>query len=171
MSIRVLLIILLASCSFSSVAETDVTSATALEKKLTLEAIKKWKGFEGVWEGELHYVAAPKQDWYKLRQPVRLILEKSAIKFLVRNEGQDWREVAMSYRSYQPDELTLVVHAYGAQGVWTENNVIVITRRSENEAEVYVQRVVNNWAGKALPGEDLIYGDSRAGNVKRQSGT
>lgn len=171
MNVRALLLLLPAICCISALAETDNTSPTAIEKKAVVDAIKKWKGFEGVWEGDLRYVAAPKQDWYKQRQSTRLVLEKSVIKVFVRPEGKDWQEVAITYRSYQPDELTLIVFAYGAQGVWTENNIIVLTRRSENEAKVYVQRVVNNWAGKALPGEDLIYGDSRAGNVKRKPET
>lgn len=170
MKLRALLLLIVAACSTSAAAEPTVPSVTAKEKEVALAAIKKWKGFEGTWEGELRYVAAPTQDWYKQRQPVRIVLRQAEIKILTRVEGDEWTEIAQKYSGYQPDELSLVIHAYGSGGVWTENNVFVLTRRSENEAEVFVQRVVNNWIGKPLPGEDLIYGDSRAGNVKRKTG-
>jgi hypothetical protein len=104
------------------------------------------------------------------KQPLRVVIHQSEIKIFIRFEGKEWTEFASRYRAHQPDELTIVIHAYGASGVWTENNVFVLTRRSEDLAEVFVQRVVNNWAGHPLPGEDLIYGDSRAGNVKRKLG-
>jgi hypothetical protein len=171
MNIRTLVLLLGAVFCLPAFADTDGTLPTLAEKQAAVDAIKQWKGFEGVWEGELRYVAAPKEAWYQQRQPARLVLEKSAIKVFVRVEGSDWQELAMTYRSYQPDELTLVILGYGAQGVWTENNVIVLTRRSEDDAEMYVQRVVNNWAGKAPPGGDLVFGDSRVGKVKRQPGS
>uniref|UniRef100_Q478P6 Uncharacterized protein n=1 Tax=Dechloromonas aromatica (strain RCB) TaxID=159087 RepID=Q478P6_DECAR len=169
MNLRFLLLSFAAYC-VSAIAEPNPPSATPKDKEIAFATIKKWKGFEGIWEGELHYVAAPKKEWYKQRQPVRIIFRQSEIKILIRFEGGEWTEFAQQYGGSNPDELTLILHAYGSSGVWTENNVFVLTRRSENEAEVFVQRAVNNWAGKPLPGEDRIYGDSRVGHVKRKSG-
>lgn len=143
-------------------------AVTPAEREAALVAIKKWRGFEGTWEGEVRYVAAPKDEWYKQHQPFKITIKTNEPKAFIREGIREWSELGATYKVHQPDELTLLVHAYGAGGVWTENNVIVITRRSENAADVFIQRVVNNWAGESLPGEDTVYGDTRAGKVRRQ---
>jgi len=146
----------------------DAPATTQAVKERALSAIQKWRGFDGTWEGELRYVAAPKEEWFKQRVPFKLIITNNQPKAYFRLGVRDWSELGAAYQVHQPDRLTLVIHAYGAGGVWTENNVILLTRRSENTAEVFVQRVVNNWAGDPKSGEDLIYGDTRAGKVERQ---
>lgn len=138
------------------------------DKEKALGAIQAWRGFDGTWEGELRYVAAPKDEWLKQRMPFKLTYANGQPKVYFRIGVRDWVEVGAAYQVHQPDRLTLVVHAYGAGGVWTENIVVVLTRRSENAAEVFVQRVVNNWAGSPKPGEDLVYGDTRAGKAERR---
>ena len=145
-----------------------VSAATPEDKERALSAIQKWRGFEGTWEGELRYVAASKDSWLKQRTPFKVTVSKGQAKAFIRVGVRDWSELGSSYQVLQPDQITLVVHAYGASGVWTENNVVVLTRSSENSADVFVQRVVNNWAGKPGPGEELIYGDSRTGSVERK---
>jgi hypothetical protein len=146
----------------------DSPSATKEVREAALAAIKKWRSFEGTWEGEVRYVAAPKEDWYKERIPFRVTFKNNQPKVFSRQGVREWSELGATYRLHQPDELTVVIHAYGAGGVWTENTIVVLTRRTEDNAEVYIQRVVNNWAGKPLPGEDVVYGDTRAGKVTRQ---
>ncbi len=165
MQFRLLLAALLFSCSAAAQEPPLITRA---EQDAALTSIKKWRGFDGVWEGELRYVAAPKEEWLKQRIPLRLTFKNSEPKVFIRRGVQNWTELGATYRVHQPDELTILVHAYGASGVWTENNVIVLTRRTEDTGDVFIQRVVNNWAGKPLVGEDLVYGDTRAGKVRRQ---
>jgi hypothetical protein len=149
-------------------AQTPATpTITLADRERALSAIKKWQGFEGTWEGEVRYVAAPKEDWYKQRVFFKVVYKPNEPKVLVRYGALEWKEIGVTYRVYQPDELTLLMHVYGAEGVWTENNVVVMTRRTEHSADVFIQRVVNNWAGKLPPGQDAIYGDSRVGSVRR----
>lgn len=138
------------------------------ERDAALKSIRSWRGFDGTWEGEVRYVAAPRPEWLKQRQPFRVVLKGDEPKVYVRIKEQEWQEVGTVYRGFKADELTFVIHVYGADGVWTEHNVVLLSRRTENTAEVFIQRAVNNWAGKSLPGEDLIYGDSRTGTVRRQ---
>jgi hypothetical protein len=165
MHFRLLLAALLIT---SSAVAQEPPPITAAEKEAALAAIKKWRSFDGVWEGELKYVAAPKDDWLKQRIPFKLTFKNNEPKVFIRQGVRDWTELGATYRVHQPDELTILIHAYGASGIWTENNVIVLTRRSEDAGDVFIQRVVNNWAGKPLAGEDLVYGDTRAGKVRRQ---
>jgi hypothetical protein len=163
-------------CLFLAIQLLVVTSALAqqppplspAEKQAALATIQKWRGFEGTWEGEVRYVSAPKEEWYKLRVPFRVTIKNNEPKVFTRDGPRAWVELGATYRLHQPDPLTLLIHAYGADGVWTENNVVVLTRRAEDAADIYVQRVVNNWAGKPLPGQDLVYGDTRTGKVTRQ---
>lgn len=163
-------VLFLALATHAAQAQREGPTSMPAEKERALAAIKKWRGFEGTWEGEMRYVAAPKKDWYEQRIPVKIVIKASEPRVFVRHGIKDWNELGTAYRILQPDELTLVIHAYGAGGVWTENNVVVLTRRTEHTGEVFVQRVVNNWAGEPLPGEDLVYGDTRSGSVARATG-
>lgn len=150
-------------------AQDTTTSLTPAQRQSSLAAIQNWRGFEGTWEGEVRYVAASrKRDWHKHGMSFRVAIANNEPKAYFRAGGRDWTELGTTYRVNQPDPLTLVVHVYVAGGEWTENNVIILTRRSENAADVFVQRVVNNWAGKPPPGEDAVFGDTRSGKLERR---
>lgn len=163
---RIVAILLLFLCTH--VSGQPSPTVTPRDRDAALQAIKKWRGFDGTWEGEVRYVAAPKPEWLKERQAFRAILKNNEPKVFLQTGVRDWLELGSVYRTHQPDELTLVIHAYGSASVWTENHVVVLTRRTENAAELFIQRVVNNWAGTPQQGEDLVYGDSRAGKAQRQ---
>jgi hypothetical protein len=152
----------------AAAVQADENSISPVERDAALAAIKKWRSFEGAWVGEVQYVAAPDPEWLKGIQPIKITFDGKIPKAYVRVGEHDWSELGSKYGVSQTDELTVVIHAYGSGGVWTENNVIVLTRRSENEAVVYIQRVVNNWAGTARLGEDRVYGDTRFGKVERK---
>lgn len=168
---RKLVIAMFLAC-FASQALTQVSPPpiTPEEVQKAMADIKSWKGFDGVWEGTLKYQAAPVGGWSKQTIPVKVTITQGIPKVQMRVGVQDWKDLGTTYRHFQPDELTLVIHAYSAQGVWTENQVVVITRRTENTGEMWIQRSVNNWVGHPLPGEDLVYGDTRSGKVTRRPG-
>ena len=140
---------------------------TQEDRTRALTAIQGWTGFEGIWDGEIKYVAAPVEAWFKMRMPFKLVLDGGLAKAYYQTETQRWTELGSTYQVLQPDKLTLVVYAHGAGGVWTEGNVIVLTRRTENTAKVFVQRVVNNWVVPPQPIEDPVFGDTRTGEVER----
>lgn len=165
MKLRLFLCTLLVATCAVAQEPPEISKA---EKDNALAAIKKWRSFDGVWEGELKYIAAPNNDWFKERIPFKLTIKNNEPKVFTRQGIREWSELGGLYRVQQPDELTILIHAYRASGVWTENFVIILTRRSEDAGELFIQRVVNNWAGKPLAGEDLIYSDTRAGKVRRQ---
>ena len=155
---------------FLLAAQGGAQELSAADRDKALAVIKKWRGFEGTWEGEVRYTIAPNKDWYAYRISLKILYFGKDLKVLVRQGVEDWRELGLNYRIVQPDELTLIIHSYSSGGVWTENNVVFVTRRTEDSADVFIQRVVNNWAGKSLPGEDLVYSTTRAGKVKRIGG-
>jgi hypothetical protein len=141
---------------------------TKHEVESAVAAIKKWRTFQGTWEGELRYDVAPKEEWKKQTQPIRVVIKDGMPKVYVRHGIRDWTEIGSTQHVSQPDELTIIIYVYGSAGVWTENNVVVLTRRTEDSGDVFIQRVVNNWAGKPLPNEDSVYGDTRSGSIRRQ---
>jgi hypothetical protein len=160
----VLLLLLFCACALAQ----EQPEITVAERDTALAAIKKWRSFEGTWEGEVRYIAAPKEDWKAQRTPVRITLKNNQPKVFIRRGIRDWTELGTRYWLNQPDELTILIHVYGAGGVWTEHNAVLLTRRSENDGEVFIQRVVTNWAGKALKPDEVVYSDTRSGKVQRQ---
>jgi hypothetical protein len=140
---------------------------TQEDRARALAAIQGWTGFEGIWDGELKYVAAPVEAWFKMRMPFKLVMDGGLAKAYYQDETQRWTELGSTYQVLQPDKLTLVVYAHSAGGVWTQGNMIVLTRRTENTAKVFVQRVVNNWVVPAQPSEDPVFGDTRTGEAER----
>lgn len=143
-----------------TVSQSDKDQATA--------AIRNWRGFEGTWEGEMRYLAAPQKDWLKQRLQLRVVKSANEVKAHFRSGIRDWTELGTTYTWHQPDHLTLVVHAYDAGDVWTENHVLILTRQSEGEAQVYVQRVVNNWVQPGGSDKPPVFGDTRAGRLSRR---
>jgi hypothetical protein len=166
---RHITILLLSTLQLATAVAQQASTVSVSERETSLAAIKKWSAFDGTWEGELRYVFAPKKDWLDQRQPFKVTFNNGQPKVYYRHGIRDWSELGATYRVHQPDELTVVIHSYGAGGVWTENCVVILTRRTENTGEVFIQRVVNNWAGKPLPGEDSVYGDTRTGSVIRKT--
>jgi hypothetical protein len=151
-----------------SLSATEQSEATHAEKKEALETIQKWKSFSGTWEGKLHYTAAPVEAWLKQTTSVRFVFEDSGVKAYFQSGVRNWQDIAKTYRTLQPDKLTAIIHAYSAEGVWTENRVFVITRTSENVAKVYSQRVVNNWAGSSLTEDERVLSDVLVGTLSRE---
>lgn len=166
---------ILLTCALAAIASNgaaqDAPVVTVEQKTSAAASIQKWSGFEGTWEGEIEYVSAPKEEWLKKRHRLKVVYRNGESKAYSQDGVREWVELAKSYRTLQPDPLTLVVNAYSAGGVWTESYAIFITRHEENEALVFVQRVVNNWVSSSITRDVAIFGDTRTGKVSRSPTT
>ena len=162
-------LILVALVAFNYAIATDSDDAPP-EVKRRIEEVKEWNTFNGVWEGSFPIIVAPAYLQGN-GEPIefRITVESENVLVEAREIGTKWHVIDGTAQSFQISPVTLAIELHRSGGVWIESYQFLFARSKENEAMVYVQRVVNNWAAPSNNGETVIFSMQRAGTMKRST--